>query len=74
MKWKIIILLLISTYSFSTELLPIYITPFYNSEPLSINAENYSEKLMTTNTNELYKTSLEIKKNIKVCINVENII
>lgn len=56
----------------TTSIIPIYIEPYYNSNPFKINVGEYSEQLKTTDEKQILETAQTIKTNIDK-VNVETL-
>ncbi len=54
------------------ELIPIYIEPYYNSQPFKINVGQYSEQLKTDDDKKILEVAASIKSNIDK-VNVETL-
>jgi hypothetical protein len=56
----------------SNQTIGIYVTPYYNSQPLTINVGEYSQQLETSNPKQLLKLSDEIRKKVDE-VNIETL-
>jgi len=56
----------------SNQTMGLYVTPYYNSEPLSINVGEYSRQLKTGNPKQLLKLSDKIRKKVDD-VNIETL-
>jgi hypothetical protein len=73
MKKTLIFLFLILTgIIYSQDLAPIYITPYYFTQPLKIKVGKYSKFLLKDNTSDLLKTVNDIKNEIDN-VNIETL-
>lgn len=68
----LVVLLAIGCSNNSNKKMRLYVTPYYNSQPLTINVGEYSQQLKTNNPKQLLKLSEEIRKKVDE-VNIETL-